>query len=520
MNIKLVIADVDGTLVTKSKQLTAQTSEAVARLRAGGVMFTVTSGRPPRGMASLVAPLKLTAPLAAFNGGIYVKPDLKTVLAQHTIPPEVAKLSVDYLLKAGLDVWVYQGVEWFLRNPEAFRVARERSNVGFDPIVVKDLHGVLEASIKIVGVSEDRSLVERCEAELGARLGGDASAARSTSFYLDVTHPEANKGMVLREASRLLHIPLEQIAAVGDMSNDVPMLSVAGLGIAMGNANEDVQRVARHVTRSNDENGFAHAVDSFILGAPPVARTKLGLPPRIRGCLFGLDGVLTQMANLHAEAWKKLCDVYLLKRTRQLNVPFVPFDLVRDYSLHFDNKSSAEGLGSFLASRQIELPEQIIRALIERKGEILGELLRSERVATFEGSVRYVQAVRTAGLRTGVIFSSENCHDALRSAGIAELFDAQIDCVPAAATEFHEAAPKPNPYRAAAEAVGVDADQVAVFEDELSGVSDSRAGHLGYIVGVDRLGRADELCRLGADVVVPDLSVLLMQDGAAASQQP
>ncbi|MFL5348194.1 MAG: Cof-type HAD-IIB family hydrolase, partial [Hyalangium sp.] len=315
MTIKLLIADVDGTLVTRDKVLTARTCEAVARLRASGVLFTITSGRPPRGLAALVAPLQLTAPLAGFNGGVYVKPDdLTTVLVQRTIPPDVARQAVDYLLQAGLDVWVYQGADWFLRRPDAFRVERERSNVGFDPVVIEDLHSVLDAPIKIVGVSEDRALVERCEAELSQRLGTDASAARSTPYYLDITHPEANKGMVVREAARLLQLPLDEIATIGDMSNDIPMLNAAGLGIAMGNANPEVQRVARHVTRSNDEDGFAYAVDSFILGEPPLTRTRLGLPPRTRACIFGLDGVLTQTADLHAKAWKQLCDHYLRQR--------------------------------------------------------------------------------------------------------------------------------------------------------------------------------------------------------------
>ena len=136
MTIKLLIADVDGTLVTRNKLLTAGTCAAVERLRAAGVGFTITSGRPPRGMAMLVEPLKLTAPVAAFNGGMYVKADLKTVLAQKTIDPAVARQVVDHLLQAGLDVWVYQGTDWFVRRLDAYRVARESSNVGFEPIVI------------------------------------------------------------------------------------------------------------------------------------------------------------------------------------------------------------------------------------------------------------------------------------------------------------------------------------------------------------------------------------------------
>lgn len=506
MTVKLLIADVDGTLVTRNKALTARTCEAVARLRERGVRFTITSGRPPRGLAALIAPLQLTAPLAGFNGGVYVKPDLTTVLAQRTIPPAVAGQAVDYLLQAGLDVWVYQGADWFLRDPAAFRVARERSNVGFDPIAIKDLYSVLDAPIKIVGVSEDRALLERCEAELSERLGTDASAARSTPYYLDITHPEANKGMVVREAARLLQLPLDQIAAIGDMPNDIPMLSTAGVGIAMGNAGAEVQRIARHVTLSNDEDGFAYAVDSFILGEPPIARTRLGLPPRTRACVFSLDGVLTQTAGLHAKAWKQLCDYYLRRRAQALGQPFIPFDPVRDYSLHFDGKPPLEGLRSFLDSRGIELPEHTVRALIDRKGEILNELLRRERAETYEGTVRYVQAARTAGLRTAVVSPGKHCAEILLSAGIADLFDARID---------GDGTPTPNVYLAATEALGVDSEEVAVFEDKPEGVAAARACHLAYVVGVDRLGQTAELHRHGADVVVTDPAALLDQDGSA-----
>jgi Cof subfamily protein (haloacid dehalogenase superfamily)/HAD superfamily hydrolase (TIGR01509 family) len=500
MAIKLLIADVDGTLVTAKKTLTQATRDAVDRLREGGVLFSITSGRPPRGMASLVEPLKRSVAVAAFNGGVFVKPDLTTVLAQRTIPSDVARQAVDALLAAGLDVWVYQGAEWYLRDPDAFRVARERGNVGFDPLVIDDLHGVLDAPIKIVGVSEDRALVARAEAALGERLGAEASAARSTPFYLDVTHPEANKGMVVREASRILGIPLDQIATIGDMSNDVPMLSCAGMGIAMGNAGPEVQRVARHVTRSNEEDGFAYAVDAFVLGEPPRAKTPLGLPPRARAALFGLDGVLTQTASLHARAWKELFDHYLRERARASGEPFVPFDAVRDYTLHFDRTPPQDGVRSFLVSRGIELPDEMVRALTLRKGELLVELLRREHVEAYEGAVRYVRAARAAGLRTAVVSLSPYCDEILQSAGIADLFDAHVD---------GDGGPSAEAWLSAAQAVGVDSEQAVVFEDELSGIAAARTNHFGYVVGVDRTGHAAELRRNGADIVVIDPAVLL-----------
>jgi Cof subfamily protein (haloacid dehalogenase superfamily) len=508
VNIKLLIADVDGTLVTKSKTLTPGTCAAVDRLRAAGIRFTITSGRPPRGMAKLIEPLKLTGPVAAFNGGMYVKSDLTTVLAQRTIAPEVARSAVDFLLSAGLDVWVYQGVDWFITRPDGPRVARERSNVGFDPIVIPDMHAVLDAPIKLVGVSEDHALVARCEAELSARLGTDVTAARSTPSYLDVTHPEANKGMVVREASRLLHLPIEQIATIGDMPNDVPMLSIAGLGIAMGNAGAEVQAVARHITRSNEEEGFAYAIDSFILGEPPVARTPLGLPPRARACLFALEGVLTQAARLHAEAWKRLFDHYLLQRARASNDPFVPFDPVHEYAAHFKGGMPTDEVKSFLVARGIELPPGTIRALVERKGEILVELLADQRVEVYEGSRRYLDAVRAAGLRTAVVSTSKHCRELLASAGIAGLFDAAIETAFDAGTDG-DSGRLFELYVAAARAVGVDTEDAVLFDDGPAGIDAGRHGHLGYVVGVDRLGRAAELRQHGADVVVSDLAALL-----------
>lgn len=508
MAIKLLIADVDGTLVTRNKVVTARTCAAVARLRAAGVEFTITSGRPPRGMAMLVGPLKLTAPLAAFNGGVYVQPDLTTVLTQRTIATAVANEAVDYLLQAGLDVWVYQGADWFLRRPDAPHVARETSNVGFDPIAIQDLHSVLQAPIKIVGVSDDRALVARCEAELNMRLGTDASAARSQPYYLDITHPEANKGMVVREAARFLRLSLDEIATIGDMPNDLPMLKVAGLSIAMGNAGPEVQLAARHVTSSNEEEGFASAVESFILGQPPLARSQLGIPLRTRACLFGLDGVLTKSAKHQALAWKRLLDPYLRERAQALGQTFVPFDPVHDYSFHFHGQLPPQDIRSFLAARGIELPEHTVRALVARKGEILVELLRDERVESYEGSLDYVRAARAAGLRTVVVSASRHCHEALVSAGIADLFDARIDGG-LAATEHLAAKPAPDTYLAAARAVDVDPEQAVIFEDEPDGVAAGRAAHFGYVVGIDRRDQAAELRRRGADIVVTDMATLL-----------
>jgi Cof subfamily protein (haloacid dehalogenase superfamily) len=264
--VKLLIADVDGTLVTGAKVLTDGACRAVERLRQAGIELAITSGRPPRGMAMLVEPLKLTAPIAAFNGGMFVKPDLTTVIERRTLPPAVAREVLEFLLHAGLDAWVYRGTDWFIRSREAPHVAREQATVQFEPTVTGDLTAVLDGAVKIVGVSDDHDLVARAEEELRGRVVDHASAARSQPYYLDVTHPQANKGMVVRFDAQALRVPLEQIATIGDMPNDVLMFGVGGVSIAMGNASCDVQRCARYVTRSNEQEGFAHAVDAFVLG--------------------------------------------------------------------------------------------------------------------------------------------------------------------------------------------------------------------------------------------------------------
>jgi hypothetical protein len=266
--IRMLIADVDGTLVTREKVLTPRTVQAVGALREAGILFGVTSGRPPRGMKMLTKTLGLTTTVAAFNGGMFVKPDLTTVIEQRTIPNHIGRSVVDYLESSGLDVWVYRGSEWYVTKLDAYRVDREQSNVQFAPTKIADARAVLDGAVKIVGVSPDEPLVAGCEWELRQRLSTDASAARSQPYYLDITHPDANKGQVVRLASKRLKIPLAQIAVIGDQPNDVLMFAVAGTSIAMGNASVEVRRTARYVTTSNEEEGFANAVDRYVLQQP------------------------------------------------------------------------------------------------------------------------------------------------------------------------------------------------------------------------------------------------------------
>ncbi len=262
--ISLVLADVDGTLVTADKVLTLRARAAVKRLHSAGIAFAITSGRPPRGMAMLVDPLALRTPVAGFNGGIFVKPDM-TIMEEHVLAGDVARRALEVILHNGMDAWVYSGRDWFVRDRNAPHVTREQWTVKFAPTVIERFEGVLDSAVKIVGVSDDLDLVARCEKDTQDALGTGASAARSQPYYLDVTHPDANKGTVVATLSKLLSVPTSEIATIGDMPNDVLMFRNSGLSIAMGNASRDVQAQADLITASYEDEGFAKAIERFIL---------------------------------------------------------------------------------------------------------------------------------------------------------------------------------------------------------------------------------------------------------------
>jgi Cof subfamily protein (haloacid dehalogenase superfamily) len=271
--ISLVLADVDGTLVTAEKVLTSRASAAVQALHAAGIAFAITSGRPPRGMAMLIDPLALQTPVAGFNGGIFVKPDM-TIMEAHVLDADVARRALEVILHNAMDVWVYSGRDWLVRNRDAPHVAREQWTVKFAPTVVENFDQVIGSAVKIVGVSDDRDLVARCEKDAQDALGAGASAARSQPYYLDVTHPDANKGTVVTTLSKLLSVPASQIATIGDMPNDVLMFRNSGLSIAMGNASPDVQAQADVVTASYDDEGFAKAIEQFVLLPAPASLSE------------------------------------------------------------------------------------------------------------------------------------------------------------------------------------------------------------------------------------------------------
>jgi Cof subfamily protein (haloacid dehalogenase superfamily) len=264
--ISLVLTDVDGTLVTEDKVLTERAQRAVESLRAADIRFAIVSGRPPRGMGMLFEPLCLDTPIAGFNGGLFVNRDL-SVLERNTLPRAIAGEAIELIREHGLDPWVYNGNDWLITRLDAPHVEREAWTVRFEPEVTADLASALDQVVKIVGVSDDLEAVERCEKAARAALGTRASASRSQPYYVDVTHPKANKGAVVDYLSRELAIPTSAIATIGDGANDVQMFRESGLSIAMGNASDAVKAAATAVTDSYEDEGFAKAIERFIVGA-------------------------------------------------------------------------------------------------------------------------------------------------------------------------------------------------------------------------------------------------------------
>ncbi|MEU3415812.1 MULTISPECIES: beta-phosphoglucomutase family hydrolase [unclassified Streptomyces] len=241
--------------------------------------------------------------------------------------------------------------------------------------------------------------------------------------------------------------------------------------------------------------------------------TQLGLPDTIQACLFDLDGVVTRTAVVHAAAWKETFDAFLRDYDGERGRPF---DVHADYDEYVDGRPRADGVRAFLASRDIHLPEgepgdppdaATVHGLGNRKNELLLEKIRTGGVEVYEGTVRYLEAVRAAGLRTAIVSSSANCRDVLRSVGAEHFFDVRIDGVVAAERNL-PGKPHPDTFLAAARDLGVEASRAAVFEDALAGMDAGRAGEFGCVVGVDRVGQTDALYAHGADIVVKDLAEL------------
>lgn len=262
--ISFLLADVDGTLVTTEKVLTDRARQAVLRLQQKKVHFAITSGRPPKGMRMFVDPLGLAEPIAGFNGGAYVGPDLR-LLETHTLSADAARTAVEVARRSGLDAWLYTGDDWYLRDPEAPHVAREAWTVTFPPKIVASFDHLYAMAVKVVGISDDGDRMRTANDALQRALEKTASVALSQPYYVDITNPVANKAAVVRYHAGRLGIPPEEIATIGDMPNDVLMFRASGFSIAMGNASDDVKKQASAVTDSCNDEGFAKAVERYLL---------------------------------------------------------------------------------------------------------------------------------------------------------------------------------------------------------------------------------------------------------------
>jgi Cof subfamily protein (haloacid dehalogenase superfamily) len=261
--IAVVVSDVDGTLVTRDKTLTDGARAAVQRLHDAGIAFTITSSRPTIGMRFLIEPLAITLPVGAFNGSCIVDPQLK-VIEQHLIPASAAQRSLDVLNEFGADIWLFTSDLWLTRRGDGEYVPHEKRAIRADPTIVGDFAPYLSAACKIVGASADAALLQRCEASMQQALGAEATAVRSQSYYLDITPPGYDKGTFVQAIAKRQGISTDAVATIGDMQNDLAMFKNSGVSIAMGNATDDVKKLATHVTASNENEGFAKAVEIIL----------------------------------------------------------------------------------------------------------------------------------------------------------------------------------------------------------------------------------------------------------------
>jgi hypothetical protein len=263
--IALVVSDVDGTLLTKDKTLTEAATAAVRRLHEAGIGFTITSSRPTLGMKFLIEPLAIALPIGAFNGSSIVDPQLKPI-EQHLIPLTAVRRCLDVLNQFGVDIWLFTNDLWLTRNGNGEYVPHEKRAIRADPTIVEDFTPYLSAACKIVGASPDPALLQRCEVAMQKALGAEATAIRSQSYYLDITPPGCDKGTFVQAMAKRLDISTDAVATIGDMQNDLAMFHKSGLSFAMGNATDDVKKVATHVTTSNENEGFANAMEMILKG--------------------------------------------------------------------------------------------------------------------------------------------------------------------------------------------------------------------------------------------------------------
>lgn len=263
--IRFLLSDMDGTLLLPDHSLSQRTIAAVRALREAGVFFSLATGRPPRAMLQQIEALGVDVPTAGFNGGTLVNPD-GSILVAHHLPAAAALLALGlFSAHPEVEVWVFADGDWLLRDPTGPMVPREQQGLGYAPVVVESFAPFLDRIDKIVAASPNAQLLIELEAQLQLRVEGQAQVSRSQPVYLDVTAMQANKGEALATLAAHLGVPMEQTAAIGDGGNDPAMFHVAGLSIAMGQAEETVKRQATMVTGSNVEDGVAEAIERFIL---------------------------------------------------------------------------------------------------------------------------------------------------------------------------------------------------------------------------------------------------------------
>jgi len=268
-SIKLVVSDVDGTLLTRDKRITDAAKEAVGRLRAANIGFTIVSSRPTVGMTFLIEPLALSLPFGSFNGSSIVDPALKPI-EQHFIPPSVVTRSLAVLEQFGTDIWLFSHDQWLVRDPNGEYVGLEQRAIRHSPTVVRDFTPYLASVSKIVGANSDPALLQRCERAIHEAVGDEAMAVRSQTFYLDITPPGHDKGTFVEAMAKRAGFPTSSVATIGDMENDLPMFAKSGLSFAMGNAADEIKRHATHVTASNEAEGFAAAIGMILKQNGPV----------------------------------------------------------------------------------------------------------------------------------------------------------------------------------------------------------------------------------------------------------
>jgi Cof subfamily protein (haloacid dehalogenase superfamily) len=262
--IQLVVSDIDGTLVTSDKRLTAGVIRAAGLLAEAGVALSLVSSRPPAGFAMMREPLKISSAFGAFNGGALLKPDL-SIIEEILVPAEAARIALTTFAELGVDAWLFTNDVWYVADPDGAYVPKERHTIQAEPVVTESFDPYLDKVGKLVGSSKDPALLAHCETVLQERLGNRASARRSQAYYLDVTPQIATKGYAVKRIASFLDVPLTQVAVIGDAANDMPMFAVAGMTIAMGNGIDELKARAHFTTESNEYDGFAVAMERYVL---------------------------------------------------------------------------------------------------------------------------------------------------------------------------------------------------------------------------------------------------------------